>query len=109
MDVTRERLYVFDRRRRQDAVAEIEDMPGTAGGAREDVVRRGKHAVERAEQERRIEVALDAAVRANPLPRLVERRAPVGADDVAAGVAQIAENRPGADAEMNCRNAGRRD
>jgi len=36
---------------------------------------------------------LDAVVRPDPLPRLVERRAPVGADHVAARVAQLVEDR----------------
>ena len=43
------------------------------------------------------------------VPGLVERRAPVGADHVAAGLAQLVEDRSGADAEMNRRHAGRRD
>ena len=68
----------------------------------------GEDALERAEQQRRIEIALDAAVRADPLPRFVERRAPVGADHVAAGLAQLIENRSGADAEMNRRHTGGR-
>ena len=46
--------------------------------------------VERAEQQRRIEVALDGAIDADALPGLVERRAPVGADHVAARLAQLA-------------------
>ena len=47
------------------------------------------------------------AVGADALPRLVERRAPVGADDVAAGLAQLGEDRAGADAEMDRRHAVR--
>ena len=39
------------------------------------------------------------------MPRFVERCPPVGADDVAAGVAQIAEDAAGTDAEMNRRHA----
>ena len=58
--VPRERLDVLDRRRRQDAVAEIEDVAGPSAGAAQHVVGRGEQAIERAEQQRRIEVALDA-------------------------------------------------
>src|SRR5258708_14137685 len=101
MNVARERLNVLERCGREDAVPEVEDVPGPSAGAREHFVGGCEDALERAEQQRRIEVALDAAVGADALPRLVERRAPVGADDVAARVAPLAENRAGADAEMN--------
>ena len=37
MNVLREHLHVLDRRRRQDAVTEIEDVPRTAADASEDV------------------------------------------------------------------------
>ena len=63
----------------------------------------------RPEQQRRIQIALNGAIEADALPCLVERRPPVGADDVAAGFAQLGENRPGADAEMNERHIGRRE
>ena len=53
----------------------------------------GEDALERTEQQRRIEIALDAAVGADALPRFVERRPPVGADHVAAGLAQLVEDR----------------
>ena len=107
MHVARERLDVLDRRHRQDAVAEIEDVSRPSARARQHVVGRREHAIERAEQQRRIEVALDRAVEADALPGFVERRPPVGADHVAAGVAQLAENRARADAEMNRRHAVR--
>ena len=45
----------------------------------------------------------------DPIPRIVERRPPVGADHGAAGVPEIAEDRAGADAEMNCGHVARRD
>ena len=94
MNVPRERLDVLDRRRRQDAVTEVEDVARPAAGALEHVVGGREHPIERAEQQRRIEVALDRAIGADALPRLVERRAPVGADHVAAGVAQLARIDP---------------
>ena len=47
---------------RQHAVAEIEDVSRASAGASQHIVGRGEQAVVRAEQQRRIEVALDAAV-----------------------------------------------
>ena len=104
MHVARERLDVFDRRAGQDAVTEIEDVPGPAAGALEHVVGCGERAIERAEQQRGIEVALNRPIEADALPRFVERGAPVGADHVTARLAQLGENRAGADAEMNRRH-----
>ena len=80
MHMPRERLHVLDGRHRQDAVSEIEDVSGAPGGAREDVIRRGDRAVDRSEEERRIEVALDRPIGSDFLPCLIERRAPVDAD-----------------------------
>src|SRR5207245_4049002 len=82
MDVARRRLDVFDGSHGKDAVPEIEDMAGPAACALENVVDGFEDAIERREQHRRIEIALHGAVAANPLPRFVDRRAPVGADDV---------------------------
>src|SRR5581483_7544320 len=71
MHVPRERLHVFDGNGRQDAVTEVEDVPGPSRRAREDVVGGGEDTVERAEQQRRVEIALDAAIEPDLLPRLV--------------------------------------
>jgi hypothetical protein len=60
----------------------------------------------RAEQQRRVQVALDAAVVADGGPALVERLPPVEADDVAAGLADLAQDGGGVDAEMDDRHAG---
>src|SRR5262249_17788 len=98
MNVPRQRLHVFQRSRGQDTVSEVEKVPWTAVRARRHFVGRGEHAIERSEEQCRIEVALDAAVEADALPRLIERSAPIGADHVAAGLAHLAENRAGTDA-----------
>src|SRR5262245_57631961 len=91
--VPRERLDVLERGRRQNTVSEVENVTRPSTRACKHFVGRGEYAIERSEQQRRIEVALDAAVEADALPRLVERRPPVGADHIAAGVAQVAEDR----------------
>jgi len=52
--VLRERLDLLERRIRQHAVAEIEDVAGATARAAQDIVRRGKQPVLRAEKERRM-------------------------------------------------------
>src|SRR5688500_284153 len=106
MYVLCERLDVIDWRRRKNAVAEIENMPWPAARAFEDAVRGCEHAVERREQQRRIEIALDRPIVTNPFPRIVERNAPVGADDVAARFAQILQDICCARSEMDRGYAG---
>src|SRR5438874_6378676 len=109
MDVPGGRLDVLHGRHRQDAVAEIEDVAGAPARAFEHIVNRFEDAIERRKQHGWIEVALNAAVVADAFPGLVERYPPVGADDVAPGVADVAQNRSGAHAEMNRRDAKARD
>src|ERR1700682_4905467 len=100
MYVTRKRLHVLDRRRGQDAVAEVEDVAGPAAGAREHVVGGRDDPLERTQQHCGLPVALNAAIEPDALPGFVERRAPVGANDIASRSAQLAENRARAHAEM---------
>ena len=68
--VARERLHVLDRRRRQDAVAEIEDVAGRPPARARTSSVAGEDAIERAEQQRRIEIALDARGRGRCAPTL---------------------------------------
>ena len=101
MDVVDEGTHVLDRRAGQDAVAQVEDVAGTASRAPQDVVHAGQEALARGEEQRRIEVALDGDVGPRALPALVEWRPPVDADDGAAGLAldrqQVAGGRPEVD------------
>src|SRR5437773_6736189 len=76
MHVSRKRLDVFDRRRRQNPVTEVEDVAEASARAREHVVGGGEGAIEWAEQQRRIKIALNRAVRSDPLPRFVQRDPP---------------------------------
>ena len=85
MYVPCDRLDVFERRHRQDPVSQVEDVSRTSPGARQHVIGRREDALNRSEQDRRIEVTLNRPVRADRVPCLVEWNAPVGADDVAAG------------------------
>ena len=106
MHVPRERLHVLDRRRRQDAVAEIEDVARAVrprASSTSSVAAKMRSSGPSSSVGSRLPWM--RAIEADALPRLVERRAPVGADDVAAGLAQLAEDRAGADAEMDRRHA----
>src|ERR687898_1070829 len=96
MNMLREGLHVIDWRRRKNPVAKIEDVSWTSARAFEDVVGSRQHAIERRQQQRRIEIALDSAIVADAIPRFVERDTPVGADHIAAGVAQILKDVRGA-------------
>src|SRR4029079_9364952 len=90
--VSRERLDVLEWCRRQDAVAQVEDVAGTTARAVQDIVGRGNHAIERPEQQRRIQIALNAAIGPDAFPRLVERRSPIRADHIPTGLTQQIQN-----------------
>ncbi len=109
MNVSRERLNVLQRGVGQYAVAEIEDVSRTPGGAAQHVVRGAEHAFHRREQQRRIEVPLDGAVVADHGPGLVEPLAPVHANHVPAGVLHVRQDRAGPDPEVNRRDTGVRE
>src|SRR5215212_6950569 len=107
MNVLREHLNVLDRCRRQNAMSEIENMPWPAADAFQNAFRLVQHAPRWAEQERRIEIPLNRAVEADVLPCLIDRHAPVHADDIAAGFAQFTEHHRRSGSEMNRRYAAR--
>ena len=86
---------------------QVEDVPGPPADAIEDVLGLVEHPARRSQQQRRIEVALHGAIEADVLPRLVNRHAPVHADDVAARLAQLREHRRRPGAEVNRRHATR--
>src|SRR5512139_1513665 len=86
MDKLREQLHMFHRRGGKDPMPEVEDVSRPAADARQHVFGLLEHALGGAEQQRRIQVALDGTVEADLLPGLVDRNPPVGADDVAAGL-----------------------
>ena len=58
---------------------------------------------------RGIEVALNGVIAADRFPGVVDRRAPIDADHVAARLAELPENRARADAEVNRGHSERRD
>ena len=79
---------------------EVEDVPRPPAGERQDVACFPRDDVEGGEQDPGIEIALDAAA-ADPGPGLVEREAPVDADDVAPGPRHGLEEMRGGRAEVD--------
>src|SRR6202171_1581782 len=96
-----EKLQVLERRRGQDPMPEVEDVTRPSAGTAEDVTRARAHEVGRPQQHRWIEVALDAAVMAAPLPAGVQRHSPVERHDVGPRGRDRLEKAGGVRAEMN--------
>src|SRR5204862_1235762 len=97
MDVPRQLLHMFEWSVGKDPVSQIEDVACSATRAPKDVVRGAEEAVAGTEEQRGIEVPLNGARVPDDRPGFVERLPPVDADDVAAGVREIRENRGRAD------------
>src|ERR1700674_3907527 len=77
-----EELQVLERGRGKHPMPEVEDVSRPSAGTAEDVAGACAHQFRRSQQDRRVEVALDAAVVADPRPTGLERHAPVERDDV---------------------------
>src|SRR4029077_16046770 len=91
-----QRLQVLERTSWQHAVAEVEDMARAPGRPFEDVAHPLDHEPARAEQHRRIEVALHPELVADTPPGGVEVDAPVERDDIGArGCDQLEQPRGG--------------
>ena len=71
---------IFDGRLLDDAVAEVEDVAGAAGGLIEDVLGAAADFVAVGQEHERIEVALHRPVVADGFPGVVQPHAPVDAD-----------------------------
>src|SRR5258708_22562297 len=72
-----EELKIFERSRRQHSVPEVEDVARPSAGTPEHVAGALAHALRSAQPHRGVQVALDAAVVAHPLPRPIPPHAPV--------------------------------
>ncbi len=75
---------IINRRLREDAVAEVEDVAGAAGGLSENFGGAAADFGAVGEKHAGVEVALHGAVEADGAPGVVEANAPVDADDGAA-------------------------
>ena len=85
MDEVDEATQIVGIGRRENAVAKIEDMAGAAGGLVQDPAGLIRGRLEWAEEQGRIEVALDGTV-GHERPTVGEPDPPVEPDDVAAGI-----------------------
>src|SRR5438270_12682616 len=77
-----EELEVFDSRLRQHPVTQAEDVAGPAGCPPQHVIRPRPDKLRRAEQHRRVEVALDASLASDATPPVAEGVAPIQRDDI---------------------------
>ena len=100
-----ERLDVIDGCRRQNPVAEIKNVPRPSLRPIEHVFGSRQHAIERPKEKGGIEIALNRAVVADAIPRVVQVNAPVCADDVATRLAQVVKDVRRAGPEMDRRHA----
>ncbi len=82
----------------------VEDVPVASAGALQDAPGIVGERLPRSEERHGVEIPLHGAVRADPLPRDVERHAPVHADGIATRPAHRAEQLAGSDAEVNGRH-----
>src|SRR5579859_6784005 len=85
MDRLDEELQVLERRRRMDAVTEVENVTRPAARASQHVARSLAYQLGRPQQHGRVEVALDAAVVTDDRPPCIQWDAPVERDYVRAG------------------------
>src|SRR6266704_5334746 len=103
VDQLDESSQVILRRRREDAMAQIEHVAGSAIRPFEYIPCGGLPIVSRAQESGRIEVPLDPHVLADRNPSAVQRDAPVDADHVAAGPAERVQEprRPGPEVDRD--------
>src|SRR5690242_4976080 len=88
---------------RWHSVPKVEYMTRPPSGTLENSARFGLDSLPRSEQDRRIEVALHAALVADLVPAAIERNAPVEADHIAAGGGHVTQKRRRSGAKVNRR------
>ena len=93
--------YGLNRGVGDDAVAEVEDVAGSAGGVGEDFGDAGFEDLFGGEEGDGVEISLHGDGVVEGAPGLIEGRAPVEAEDIAAGLAHGGEERCGVDAEVD--------
>ena len=91
----------LDRRSRQDAVAQVEDVSRPAICPPDDVVHSSAQFGERCKESDRIEVSLNGTLVADPLPAAIERSAPVETKHLAACFGHCLEEMLGTHAKVN--------
>jgi len=102
-----EEADVLDRRVRQDAVAEVEDVPGATGSLVEDLLGLASQVVTGSEERGRVEVALDGAIGADCRPGVGQCDTPVDADHIGTGGGEQGQEASRASAEEDDRDVER--
>src|SRR5467141_1950136 len=98
-----QQLQILDAGFRKYTVAEVEDVARTAPGSAQHIARALADKVGRPEQDRGVEVALDAVVVTDATPSFVELDSPVEGDDVRTGFGDRLEQAGGVGPEMDPR------
>ncbi len=78
-------LHVFDRSAGNDAVAEIEDVAGTAGGGAQNLLDALFQNFRRRKERDGIEISLHRVAVPHGTPAFIERLPPIEANDVGSG------------------------
>src|ERR1700682_56352 len=97
-------LKIFERGRREHPVPEVEDVTRPAGGAAEHIASPLSHQLRRPEQHRWIEVALNSALVSEPVPRHIQRHAPIDGHRVRTRRRYRLEESSGVGAEVDAWN-----
>src|SRR5207245_2680217 len=100
-------LQRLNRRLREHAVAEVEDVTGATRSALEHVAHPRLELRGRRQESHGVEVALNRLPGAHTLPGDVQGHTPVHPDHVAARTGEVRQKRRRAGAEMDHRDAGR--
>src|SRR5271157_5829751 len=101
MHELRQVLHVLDRRMWQNAVAKIKDVPGPPGGEPKNTLSAPLYFAPRREERDGIEVTLHGMTVADGAPALVERNAPVEANDFSSGLRHRRQQRGAVRAEVD--------
>ena len=84
-------------------MAQVEHVAVTSRSAAQHAERLGPQRVPRGKARRRVQVALDGSIGSDPIPRRVERHAPIHADHIAPGLGHQPQQLAGPHTEMDRR------
>src|SRR5579862_8311057 len=98
---TRQALHVLNRRLRQDAMAEIENMPRASGSTAKNIFRTRLYFFPVSEEKHWIEIALHRALVIEASPAFIEWNAPVESNNVGSRFAHRWQKRGAIGAKVN--------
>src|SRR5208282_4376419 len=103
-DHANDSLDVLDGRAGHDAVAEVEDVTGTAIGGAENLFNAKLEDFNGSKESDRVQVALHSVAVADGAPAFIKGLAPVEADDVGSGGSHLSEQAGGFNAKVDDRH-----